>query len=101
MYSIIWKYKIYPEHKDIFEKEYGTEGTWNTFFRASEKYNRSELFQSHSEADTYLLVEEWNDEQAYRTFITLNQDEYERLSSEFEHLYSEEHQVGTFIILKD
>ena len=96
VYSILWKYKLEPEHKEKFEFEYGRNGTWAKLFAKSENYQGSFLYESEDEVDTYILIDTWINKQAYEDFIKMNQEKYNKISSGFEYLYSTEEKTGSF-----
>ena len=96
VYSVIWKYKIKPENKDIFEFEYGGNGTWSKLFTKSENYRGSFLHKSEDEVDTYLLVDTWINKQSYESFKKMNQETYDQISTGFEYLYIAEEKIGSF-----
>ncbi len=99
-YSIIWKYKIKPESKEKFEREYGPRGTWFKLFSQSINYAGSFLNKSEEEADTYILIDTWTDKKSYEDFKEKNREVYDRLSAQFENLYEREEKVGSFDLVK-
>lgn len=96
MYTVIWKYKINPEHKETFEFEYGRNGTWAKLFAKSEYYKGSLLYKSKDEIDMYILLDTWINKQTYEDFKKMNQEKYNEISSGFEYLYLTEEKTGSF-----
>jgi hypothetical protein len=43
MFFIAWRYEVNQSISDVFEKEYGKNGTWADFFSASDEYLGSML----------------------------------------------------------
>lgn len=97
MYSIVWKYNIKPEFKEVFEIEYGLNGVWNTFFRESKNYRGSYLHQNDKNPYSYLLIDTWADRNSYEEFIKLNKVRYTNQSAKLAYLYNEEALIGTYI----
>ncbi len=96
LYQVIWKYKIKPEHKEKFELEYGSEGTWSKLFAKSENYKGSYLYKSEDEANTYLLIDTWINKATYEDFKRMNREVYDQLGADFEYLYEAEEKIGSF-----
>lgn len=96
LYTIVWKYKIKPNTKDIFEFEYGATGSWNSLFSTSENYKNSYLHKSEDEPDTYFLIDTWTDKTTYENFIKENNVAYQNLSTQFGYLYFTEEKIGAF-----
>ncbi len=87
LYSLIWRYKIKPDKRERFEFEYGLNGSWARLFNESKKYKGSLLLKSTEEVNTYTLIDTWTDIEAYKTFLKENDQEYNKLSVQFESLY--------------
>jgi len=96
-YSVFWKYRVKPQQKLKFEFEYGRRGTWTKFFGKSDKYQGSLLNKRDDEVNTYILIDIWVNKQSYDDFIKMNQEKYNEISIAFEHLYSTEENMGSFI----
>lgn len=94
MYIVIWKYKVRPEDCSIFEKAYGRRGDWTDFFKKSQKFIGTRLFQSTP--DNYLLMDSWEDRISYLSFLTDHRVEYDKLCDRYRHLFEEEIRVGEF-----
>lgn len=97
VYRVIWKYRIKPEHKEKFEFEYGSNGTWSLLFAKSDKYKGSYLCKSETEANSYILIDTWINKQTYEDFKRINQEAYDQLSAGFEYHYETEEKIGSFI----
>jgi len=83
MFAVFWRYKINKNHVEMFEHEYGSEGSWDNFFQNFDGYLGSFLYKSIEEADTYFLIDNWESQEAYDIFKSHNR-EYDELSSKFE-----------------
>lgn len=95
-WSVIWQYKIKPEHRDEFEREYGPQGSWAVLFSRSKDYTGSYLHVSEEVPDSYLLIDTWNSKTAYEAFKKTFSAEYDSLSRQFEPFYETEDRIGTF-----
>ncbi|MBS1978126.1 MAG: antibiotic biosynthesis monooxygenase [Bacteroidetes bacterium] len=95
-WSVIWQYKIKPEHRDEFEREYGPQGSWAALFSRSKDYTGSYLHLSEEVPDTYLLIDTWNSKTAYEAFKKTFAEDYDSLSRRFEPFYETEDRIGTF-----
>jgi quinol monooxygenase YgiN len=83
----------------VFEFEYGPYGTWQTFFRKSENYMGSALYRSKKEENTYFLIDRWVNQKEYEIFLSVNNETYQQISSQFEFLYETEEKTGAFVSL--
>lgn len=95
-YSIIWKYRIKPESREVFEHEYGPRGSWYQLFSESKNYTGSFLHRSDERALTYILIDTWTDQQSYEDFKKSHAETYHQLSARFESLYESEERIGAF-----
>jgi len=96
MFTILWKYKVKPEYRHVFEQEYGPDGTWAKLFSESEGYQGSYLQRSEEEPSTYLLLDTWADKAAYLGFLQRQEKHYREQSTAFEYLYELEELLGTY-----
>ena len=95
-YLIVWKYKVKPEYKEIFEIEYGVAGAWNSLFIKSKSYKGSFLHLSEMDIDTYLLIDTWTSKALFEKFVKSSSQDYQKLSSKFEFIYESEEKIGMF-----
>ena len=96
MHIVIWKYVVDFKKRTEFETEYGEDGTWNLFFKASKKYQGSYLSFIEDSTDTYFLIDIWNNKESYECFIKENKNDYNKLSLRCKNLYSREERIGAF-----
>lgn len=94
MYLVIWKYKIIAADRRLFEREYGYAGAWAHFFRRSKQYIGSRLYRG--ESNQYLLMDAWENKDAYEKFLDDYRSEYDQLSDRYGYLYKTEERMGEF-----
>ena len=95
MFAILWKYIIRPEKKEIFNHEYGPDGSWARLFRHSKNFLGSFLQRSEDEAETYWILDTWTDASSYEDFLNQNSVEYKKLSESFQNLYLKEEKISS------
>jgi heme-degrading monooxygenase HmoA len=79
-----------------FERVYGPEGEWATFFRSGRGYVGTELLRDVEVPGRYLVVDRWESSEAYNDFVAANRDEYMRRVDETAFHYEHELRLGTF-----
>lgn len=95
-YSVIWKYKVKPDHVKTFEQEYGSKGTWCRLFNKSKDYTGSFLHKNMEENNTYVLIDTWTNKESYDGFKDIHSEIYNELSRKFEIIYESEEKIGEF-----
>ncbi len=94
MIALVFRYEVRDEAG--FEKAYGPEGEWASFFREGTGYIGTELLHDVEEPERYLVVDRWESADAYNAFLSANQDEYLRRADESRFHYVQELRFGTF-----
>jgi heme-degrading monooxygenase HmoA len=79
-----------------FERVYGPEGEWATFFRTGRGYVGTELLRHVEIPGRYLVVDRWDSREAYNEFVEANREEYMRRVDETGFRYDHELRIGTF-----
>jgi heme-degrading monooxygenase HmoA len=79
-----------------FERVYGPEGEWASFFKGARGYVGTELLRDLEQAGRYLVVDRWESREAYTDFAAAHRDEYMRRVDETAYLYERELRFGTF-----
>jgi heme-degrading monooxygenase HmoA len=92
MICSVFAYTVDPAEREAFERVYGPDGEWASFFRGAEGYLGTELLLG----DEYLLIDRWETEAAYDAFLQENADEYARRNADAERLYRAERVIGRF-----
>jgi len=79
MIHIIWEFRIRPEHRQEFERHYGSEGTWTQLFRQDSRYRGTILSRDTEDSNRYLTTDTWASLEAYRAFASEHAEEYHEL----------------------
>ena len=66
MHVVLWRYRVRPGCETRFERAYADDGDWSRLFRRSDAYLGSELMRGTD--GTYLTIDRWVSEDAYRAF---------------------------------
>ena len=66
MHVVLWRYRVRPGCELHFEQAYADGGDWSRLFRRSGGYLGSELMRGTD--GTYLTIDRWSSEDAYRAF---------------------------------
>src|SRR5205085_7845930 len=61
-----------------FERVYGPDGEWATFFRTGRGYVGTELLRDLEQPGRYLVVDRWETRDAYNDFVETRREEYMR-----------------------
>jgi heme-degrading monooxygenase HmoA len=80
---------------EAFERAYGPDGDWATFFGQADGYIGTELLRDVKERERYLVIDRWETADAYNVFLGEHRDEYMRRSDESAALYVQELRFGT------
>jgi heme-degrading monooxygenase HmoA len=92
MHVILWKFRARPGRETDFERAYGDDGDWSRLFRRSEGYLGTELMRATD--GTYLTIDRWTTEEAYRAFKLAYGTSYAELDARCEALTIEETMLG-------
>ena len=100
MFTIVWLYLVKPEYVDSFEKAYVSNGDWAQFFGSGEGYLGTQFYKSSQSNHQYMTIDTWVSEEAYNTFGTERQEEYQRLDNRFEVFTVSETRIGSFDLIQ-
>jgi len=81
---------------DAFERTYGPDGDWATFFATGPGYIGTELLRDVEITGRYLVIDRWESAEHYKAFATEHRDEYMRRVDDTRFLYDQELRFGTF-----
>jgi heme-degrading monooxygenase HmoA len=98
MFVVIWKFEISEDKIAGFEAAYGREGAWAQLFRSSPDYLGTELLRDAYVPGSYVTIDRWRSEEAFRTFRKEHDREYEKLDRECDALTSKETRVGAYTV---
>jgi heme-degrading monooxygenase HmoA len=99
MFVVVWQFEIAEEKISAFEAAYGPEGNWAQLFRTSSEYFGTELLRDAYISGSYLTIDRWASEDAFRSFRKENDTAYESLDRTCDALTSRETRIGTYTIL--
>lgn len=96
LYLYIWKFQVSQDKEAEFQRIYGPEGEWARLFRKGSGYSQTLLLKDLDVPETYVTVDLWESEAAYKAFKKDFAAEYEILDKRCENLTESEEQVGRF-----
>ena len=98
MFVVVWQFEIAEEKIAAFEAAYGSEGAWAKLFRSSSDYQGTELLRDAYIPGSYLTIDRWASEDAFRAFRKAHDPEYEAIDRSCDSLTSRETRVGAYSV---
>ncbi len=98
MFVVVWQFEIAEENIAAFEAAYGPEGSWAQLFRSSPEYRGTELLRDAYIPGTYLTIDRWTSEDAFRAFRRDNDAAYEALDRACDALTQKETRIGAYSV---
>lgn len=98
MFVVVWQFEIAEEKVSAFEQAYGPEGSWAQLFRSSPDYLGTELLRDVYSTGSYLTIDRWASETAFRTFRKEHDSAYELLDRSCDPLTSRETRIGAYTV---
>lgn len=98
MFVVVWQFEIAEEKVAAFEAAYGRSGDWAKLFGKSPEYHGTELLHDAYVAGSYLTIDRWASEEAFRAFRKDHDAEYEELDRACDALTQRETRVGAYIV---
>jgi heme-degrading monooxygenase HmoA len=98
MFVVVWQFEIAEEKIATFEAAYGSEGTWAQLFRSSPDYRGTELLRDAYIPGSYLTIDRWASEEAFRAFRKDRDADYESLDRSCDSLTSRETRIGAYTL---
>ena len=98
MFVVVWQFEIAEEKVTAFEAAYGPEGAWAGLFRNSTDYLGTELLRDAYIPGTYLTIDRWASEEAFRAFRKEHDADYEKLDRASDSLTSRETRIGAYTV---
>jgi len=96
MFIVVWQFEITEENVTAFEAAYGSNGAWAQLFRSSTEYQGTELLRDAYVPGTYLTIDRWASEDAFRAFRKEHDADYESLDRSCDALTSHETRIGAY-----
>lgn len=79
MFQVMWELKVKFKERDKFERFYDTKGEWVKFFSKSPEYLGTDVLESGEGDGIFLVIDEWQSEETFNTFIQSNKAGYDQL----------------------
>jgi heme-degrading monooxygenase HmoA len=98
MFVVVWQFEIAEEKVAGFEAAYSPEGAWAQLFRASSDYRGTELLCDAYISGSYLTIDRWSSEEAFRAFRKDHDQEYETLDRKCDELTAKETRIGAYTV---
>jgi heme-degrading monooxygenase HmoA len=92
--ALVFSYEVHEPGE--FERVYGPNGEWASFFREGAGYIGTELLRDVEHPGRYLAIDRWESREAYNAFVERHRDEYMRRVDETAFLHQQELRFGTF-----
>lgn len=98
MFVVIWQFEIAEDKIAAFEAAYGPEGSWAQLFRTSSDYKGTELLRDAYVPGTFLTIDRWASEKAFRAFRKAHDKDYETLDRACDALTTRETRIGAYSV---
>jgi quinol monooxygenase YgiN len=98
MFVVVWKFEIAEDKVSAFEDAYGPDGSWAQLFGVSPDYLGTELLRDAYVPGSYLTIDRWVDENAFRAFRKDHDQAYENLDRTCDFLTAHESRIGAFTV---
>ena len=98
MFVVVWRFEIAEEKVSAFEAAYGPQGAWAQLFKLSPNYLGTELLRDAYIPGSYLTIDRWSSEDAFRAFRKEHDPEYEALDRSCDSMTSSETRVGAYML---
>ena len=98
MFVVVWQFEVAEEKISGFEAAYSAEGSWAQLFRASSGYQGTELLRDAYIPGSYLTIDRWTSEEAFRSFRKDHDAEYEKLDRACDELTSRDIRIGAYTV---
>ena len=98
MFVVVWQFEIAEEKIPAFEAAYGPEGVWAKLFRTSPDYLGTELLRDAYIPGSYLTIDRWASEEAFRAFRKDHDADYETVDRACDALTTSETRIGAYTV---
>ena len=98
MFVVIWQFEIAEEKTAAFEAAYGPGGAWARLFGSSPDYKGTELLRDAYVPGSYLTIDRWVSEDAFRAFRKEHDAEYEKVDRSCDDLTAREARIGAYTV---
>ena len=98
MFVVVWRFEVAEDKITEFEAAYGQEGSWAQLFHNSPEHVGTELLRDAYVPGSYLTIDRWASEAAFRAFRKEHDQEYEILDRACDALTMRETRVGAYTV---
>lgn len=98
MFIVVWQFEVAEDKMPAFEAAYGPQGSWAQLFGQSPEHKGTELLRDAYGAATYLTIDRWTSEDAFRAFRREHDAAYEELDRACDELTARETRIGAFTV---
>jgi len=95
-FVVVWEFRVNPRKRRGFERAYGPDGEWATFFRKGKGFLGTELIRDAHDATRYLTLDFWKSRKHYERFKSQNREMYQLIDQRCEAFTTKESEVGQF-----
>jgi heme-degrading monooxygenase HmoA len=95
-FVIVWEFRIHAAKRRAFERAYGPDGDWATFFRTGKGFLGTELIRDAEDPNRYLTLDFWKSRKHYERFKSQNQEMYQLIDQRCEAFTTKESEIGQF-----
>lgn len=96
MFVVVWQFEVAEEKMVAFEAAYGPDGAWAQLFRSSPDHKGTELLRDAYVPLTYVTIDRWASEEAFRAFRKEHDADYEKLDRACDELTAQEMRIGAY-----
>lgn len=98
-FSYVWEYRVRPEHRAEFERDYGAGGAWARLFARDPAYRGTRLLRDRDDPERFLTVDLWDSREACMAFRERHRVEFDAVDARGEGWTASERQIGEFDLL--
>jgi heme-degrading monooxygenase HmoA len=98
MFVVVWQFEIAEDKIAAFEAAYGADGSWAKLFSSSPDYRGTELLRDAYVPGSYLTIDRWTSEDAFRAFRKEHDADYETIDRSCDALTSKETRIGAYTV---
>ena len=100
MITVLWEFRVRPERRTDFEREYGQKGIWVRLFSNDPAYGGTTLVRDLETPGRYVAQDRWRDLDSYVAFKKCWKQDYERIDKECGAFTLEERYLGAFEVVE-
>jgi heme-degrading monooxygenase HmoA len=90
MFVRVWEYDVPGDQASAFIAAYAADGAWAELFARAIGFQGTELYRDAGQADRFLTIDRWQDEDCWQAFRHAFGPAYESLDAQLEGLAAAE-----------